>query len=299
MVTSSIGNETLGALLVTCLLARMMHLPDDDDALPRHAVGTGVLAGLALLAKSTALLALGAAGLVYLIRLRTHPGRALQVGAITAAAALAISVPHYARIAAVSGGAPLSAFSAAAVSPDVKAVMDAQPPGKRTLADYVSLPAATLLHPAYNAPGMTSSVPGLLYASIWADGHGGFLAIGESRQLLRAQTWMSFAGLLPTALLLVGVFRVARNFKRYPAWLSPMIMLGTLAVAFLGYSWQYPTYAAVKAQYMLPALLPLTFLVGEGLTAARPPLRNLLRAALLAIAIGATALTWWGWWFSI
>jgi len=274
-----------------------MHLPEDAAALPRHALGTGLLAGLGLLAKSTSLVALGAAGLTYLIRLRATPMRALQVGAITGVVACAFAAPHYVRIAAVAGGSPLSVFSAAASSPEVKAVMDAQPPGKRTLVDYVSLPAATLLEPAYNAPGMTRSIPGLLYASVWADGHGNFLPVGESPQLLRAQVWMSIAGLLPTALLLAGAIRVARNFRIDSAWLCPMILLVALFVAFLGYCWQYPTYSAVKARYMLPALLPLAFLVGEGLTAAGHPLRALLRGALLAIAIGATALTWWGWWF--
>jgi hypothetical protein len=298
LVTSAVGNETLGALIVTALLVRMMRVPQDDASLPRHALGTGALAGLGLLAKSTSLIALGAAGLTYLIRLRATPLRAAQAGAITALAAFVVAAPHYVRIAAVSGGSPLSAFSAAAVSPDVKAVMDAQPPGERRLVDYVSLPAATLLQPHYTAPGMTNSVPGLLYASVWADGHGSYLPIEESPQVLRAQVWMAFAGLLPTVLLLVGVVRVARNFEIQSAWLCPMILLAALFVAFLGYSLRYPTYAAVKARYMLPALLPLTYLTGQGLTAAAPSLRAWLRVALLAIAIGATALTFWGWWFS-
>jgi hypothetical protein len=299
MVTSAMGNETLGALLTTMLLVRMMRLPENDAALPRHALGTGALAGVGLLAKSSSLLALAAAGLGYLVRLRADPVRALQVGAIVGVVALAIGAPHYLRIASVAGGSPLSAFSAASVSPEVAAVMAAQPPGERTLADYVSFPSATLSEPAYDAPGMTSSVPGLLYVSIWADGHGGFLPIGESPDVLRAQVAMVLAGLLPTALLLLGAVRVARQLGSHAQWLCPLILLAAMSIAFLVYSWRYPTYAAVKARYMLPALLPLTYLAGQGLTAAALPLRHLLRGALLAIAVGSTALTYWGWWFPL
>ena len=297
VATSTIGNGTLCTLIVTLLMVRMMRLPEEDARLPRHALGTGALAGLALLTKSTGVVALGAAGLTYLLRLRNTPVRALQVGAITAGVALVMAAPHYARLISFAGGSPLSAFSAAAVSPEVMEVMEAQPPGVRTLADYVSFPSATLLHPTYDAPGIVSSIPGLLYTSIWADGHGGFLPIGEFPQVLRARVSMSLAGLLPTALLLVGTFRVARRFGAHAAWLCPLLMLGALSVAFLSYSWRYPTYSAIKASYMLPALLPLAFLTAEGLVAAAPPLRALLRGALLAIAAGFTVLTWWGWWY--
>ncbi len=297
MVTSAIGNETLGALFATLVLVRMMKLPQDDTRLARHAVVTGVLAGIGLLVKSSGLVVLGAVGLTYLIRLRNDPTRALRVGAITGTIAIAIAAPHYVRVAAVSDGSILSAFSAAAVSPEVRAVMDAQPPGERSVADYLSLPAATLLDPAYNAPGLTRSVPGLLYVSTWADGHGSFFPIDEFSEVSSVQIAMVFAGLLPTALLLLGAVRVMRRPEASSAWLCPLILLGALAIAFLGYSWRYPTYAAVKAQYMLPALLPLTLLTATGLESAKPALRSVLRGALVLIAAGFIAATWWGWWF--
>ena len=81
-------------------------------------------------------------------------------------------------------------------------------------------------------------------------------------------------------------------------WWAPLLLLLALSIGFLGYSWSYPTYASIKASYMFPALLPLAFLTGEGLSAAAPTERALLRAALLAVAAGGTALTWWGWWFT-
>ena len=55
IATSMLGNETLCALFATAALARLCALPDEPERLARHALGTGVLAGLAALAKSTGL----------------------------------------------------------------------------------------------------------------------------------------------------------------------------------------------------------------------------------------------------
>jgi len=57
-----------------------------------------------------------------------------------------------------------------------------------------------------------------------------------------------------------------------------------------------PRYSAVKASYLLSALLPVGLALGIGVATARPGARVALRCALLAIGGYATFLTWYGWW---
>jgi hypothetical protein len=57
-----------------------------------------------------------------------------------------------------------------------------------------------------------------------------------------------------------------------------------------------PRYTAVKASYLLSALLPAALALAVGVEGASPRWRTLWRAALLAIAAYATFLTWYGWW---
>jgi hypothetical protein len=52
----------------------------------------------------------------------------------------------------------------------------------------------------------------------------------------------------------------------------------------------------VKASYLLPALLPLSYALCVGIGAVGGRARDALRLTLLSIAVLATAITWDGWW---
>ena len=60
-------------------------------------------------------------------------------------------------------------------------------------------------------------------------------------------------------------------------------------------AWTVPHYSAVKASYLLPAILPAALLLASGMEGL-PRGRLAARAALLVLAAGYTALTWYGWW---
>lgn len=293
IASSMIGNEALCALLTTACLAWLLRATDPG---PAHALGAGALAGLAALAKSTGLLAIAAAAVHYAVVQRAAPRRAIAAIAVAGASAGLLVAPHALRLATETGRSPLAVVSGGAVSPDAQRAMRDQPPGVRHLSDYLWVPRAALLAPSFVQPGMLRSVPGLLYASTWADGHGQFVPAAQSRAILPAGAALCLAGLLPTALAGLGLWRLARRRKQRIAWAGPLAFLALLALAFARYTWVFPQYAAVKASYFLPALLPAAAALAAGLEGVPARARAPLRAALLAIATGATAYTTWGWW---
>ena len=172
---SMIGNETACAFFITAALLHLVAIPDDPRALVRHARVTALPLSLAALTKSTALVAIAASGLLYATRVRLDARRALVAAAWVVAIPTAVLAPHALRLLEAGGGSMLAVVSGAAVSRDAREEMAAQPPGLRRLADYGFVPLATWTEPVYSAPGLVRSVPGLLWASAWADGHAQFL----------------------------------------------------------------------------------------------------------------------------
>jgi 4-amino-4-deoxy-L-arabinose transferase-like glycosyltransferase len=297
-----LGNETTCALFATAALLRLVGegpgraaARDGATSDLRHAAITGALAGLAALAKSTGLLVAAVVALVYLLRLRAEPARALRVALVAGGVAALVASPHYLRLAIRSGGEPLAVITGAALSPELAAEMASQPPGERHLGDYLLLPPAMLFAPVHAAPGMERSVPGLLYASLFADGHAQYLP-ASVRPVLLAEVILALLGLLPTALGGFGFWLVLRDPARRRALGAPLLFLVLLLASWLRYTWMLPTFAAVKASYLLPALLAPVAALAVGLSWFEGRARAALRGALLGIAALSAAVTTWGWW---
>jgi hypothetical protein len=294
MASGMLGNEMLCACLLTLALARLCFLPGTDSVV-RHATVTALWLAAALLTKSTALGAVGAAAIAYLLAARAAPRRALKAATLVVVIPLLAAAPHYARLLRASGGSPMSVVSGAAMAPAVEAEMRAQPPGTRHWADYVSLPAATFLAPHWSAPGLVHSVPGLVYASLWADAHGQFLPAADAR-VMTAAALLSMAGLAPTLLLLAGALRVLREPRRLAGFAGPFVFAALLLLAFGRYTWVLPSYSAVKASYLLAASLPAALLLAFGLEALGPRSLATARGYCLALSCFATLVMWQGWW---
>jgi hypothetical protein len=284
----TLGNETLCAAFATAALARLVDLGEPG---PRHALATGILAGLAALSKATGLLVVGIAGLAYLVALRRAPRRALAAAAAVAVAAGLLAGPHYLRLLAATGR-PLAVVSGAATSRDLQRLMETQPPGERHVSDYVHVPAATLLHPDRRDEALLRSVPGLLYAASFADALGTLLPLDDAAGLLARRRSLALLGLVPTLLLAAGLVRVLRRRVLLARLGFPLLFGALLSAALLWYTWTLPSYSAVKPSYLLPALLPALLLVGLGLAPWPARVRTGLRALLLGIAVAATLLTW-------
>jgi hypothetical protein len=295
IATSMLGNETTCALFATAALARLLVIPAAPPAALRHAFATGLLAALAALAKSTGLGVVGVVALVYGWRLRAAGGRTLARLAFAIAVLPALLLaPHYGRLLALTG-APLAVISGGAPSDEAGSEMAAQPPGERRLSDYVHVPLATWVAPFVHAPGMVRSVPGLLHASTWADGHGQFLPV-EVPAVVGAAAVGSILGLVPLVLALAGLRRLLRSPSLRGATGGPLLFGALLFAAFLVQTWLVPRYSAVKASYLLPALLPAAIALAFGLATRAPRTRAVLRAALLLLGAYYTFVTWYGWW---
>jgi hypothetical protein len=173
--------------------------------------------------------------------------------------------------------------------------MAAQPPGERHLLDYVSMPISTLAAPFKNAPGMMQSVPGLFYASTWADGHDVFLPV-DRRSVVGAAAIAALLGVVPTVVFFVGLVQILRRPGLRAALAWPLLYAALLHTAFLVQTGVVPRYSAVKSSYLLSALLPTSFALAAGLTSVSHRARDVLRAALLTVAAYSTFITWYGWW---
>lgn len=292
LATSMFGNETLCALLVTAALARSMELPLDSAAAIRRGAGSVALAALAALTKSTGLIAVGVVGLAVLWHVRSAGSRTITRAMLVLGATAGILLaPHYGRL--VAEGRPVLSVLSGGVAGAAASQMALQPPGERHLADYASFPISTLVAPFKDAPGMVRSVPGLLYATMWADGQGDFLPV-QSQRVIGAASIAALLGLLPSLLALRGLVAILRSPVQRRRAASPLCFAALLCAAFLVQTWVVPRFSAVKASYLLSAALPVALALEAGLTHARR--RAPLRVGLLATSAWATFLTWYGWW---
>ena len=294
IATSMLGNETLCAFFATAALAGLCAQPDEPRELRRQAVRVGLLAGLAALSKSTGLAALAAAVATLAWRARAIGRPALRAALLAGAIGVLVSAPFYLWLVAETGS-PRAVIGGGKPSDAAGSEMSAQLPGERHLSDYFLLPPAMLTAPVKDAPGMLRSVPGLLYASTWADGHGQFLP-PRARGVLRAASASALGGLLPTGVGAVGLLALARRRRDYAWAAGPLAFAALLLAAFLVQTWVVPVYSAVKASYLLPALLPFSICLALGLARFGGRARTALRAALLATAAFDAGLTWYGWW---
>ncbi len=294
IATSMLGNETTCALFATAALARLCAIPNERARALSHAWPTALLAALAALSKSTGLGVIAVVALAYGHAFRRDRPTALRVTLLCVALPALLIAPHYGRL-AVATGSLRAVIGGGAPSDAAGSEMAAQPPGERHLADYVLLPSATFFAPFVQAPDMVRSVPGLLYATTWADGHGQFLP-ATSRGVVTAAALCSLFGLVPTGLMIAGAIRIERRRRAYAAAFAPMLFAALLVAALLVQTWVVPRYSAVKASYLLPALLPFAIALAVGVGVTRGMLRTFVRAFLLLFSAFATGVTWYGWW---
>ena len=294
IATSMLGNETTCALFATAALARLCAIPSDPNRALSHAWPTALLAALAALSKGTGLGVVPVVALVYVGACRRNQRTAIRAALLCLGLPALLVAPHYGRL-AVASGSLRAVIGGGAPSDAAGSEMAAQPPGERHLSDYLLVPSATFFAPFVEAPEMVRSVPGLLYATTWADGHGQFLP-ATSRGVVTAAALCALCGLVPTALIVAGSIRIARNRRRYAAASGPMLFATLLLAAFLLQTWVVPRYSAVKASYLLPALLPFALALAVGLGATRGVVRGFVRVFLLLFSAFATGVTWYGWW---
>lgn len=292
VATSMLGNETTCALFATLALTRSASV---QDRRLRSALPAALLCALAAGAKATGWVVTAVVALAEAARRRRSPQRALAAAALVMGVPLLALAPYYAVALHGANAAPISLVTGASLSPDAAAMMATQPPGTRALDDYLTFPLDALLSPSIDRPSLQLSVWGLLYASTWADGHGQFLPPGNP-SVRRANEALALGGLLPTALAMLGAALVVVR-RQATAWARlPLAFFVVLLAAFVRYTWVIPHCSAVKASYLLSALLPGSIFLALGLGALGPRFRTVARGALLVFSAASAGTFWLGAW---
>ncbi|MFP8878986.1 MAG: sulfatase-like hydrolase/transferase [Myxococcota bacterium] len=293
------GNEMTAAAFGTLGFAIFLTNEARSEPQLRWDVAAGLVFGLALLTKASALLTLGAAGLALLFRaLQAAGGRdlarvrhAIRRGVVLAGVAGVIASPFYLRNVSEFG----TPFRMSRGNPQVAALEERQLPGERSWVDLVYIPAALFSDPHPKAPHMLHSIWGTPYVQMWADPRGrsefAFRAV-KSALWDRARRIGAVMGLLPTLLALFGCGLAAADVlrgRRGSVYVPLFFLSGTTLGAFAWFAFDAPQFSALKASYLLGLTLPYAVFMARSLVAIGSALVR--RAAMsLVVVIAAVGL---------
>jgi len=285
------SNESASA----CLLALAMALAVRSFDVPRPPahlfVALGLVFAAALLTKYTAVLVLPVLLLFLGVRLaldaRVSFARAGLLLGVVVATPLALAGWLYLRN-ALALGTPLPTNW----GEDSASVPWWQQPGFHTARWYLRF-GESLVHPWFAG---FASFWDAIYATLWGDGYFAGRTFAEERIASWDHGWMAatYPVALPaTALLGFGIARSARRSLSEP---SPgrrlsLALLATLAFVLLAaladVSLRYPSYAQVKAFYVLPIAVPIAVLGADGFAAVDRRLARLRSVVPRALYLGA------------
>jgi tetratricopeptide (TPR) repeat protein len=292
------GNEMTAAFFAAAAFAS--HLRNESRSEPTLAadVFTGVLAGLAMLAKfsgATACLAIGVlSGLRWLRsgdargRLPRIAVRALAIGAPL----VLIAAPYYGRNLGEFG----TPFMTSEAVHDVARVQGRQLPGERGVLDFVRFPLEVFDDSLPTAPHMLDAVWPTAYLNVWFDtfreGQLPFSPDLTPQPIVHKMAILfGILGFVPTLVALFGAGSSARRALRDSSSCLDLGMLilaaGTLA-SFALFATLVPTWAALKASYLLNLSLPFAFFTARG--AAAWASRNPWLGALPGLGSGSVAI---------
>jgi hypothetical protein len=257
-MSQNLANEPLMALLASFVLLLCFSLLREPARRwgPQGFVLLGLLWGLAVLTKVTALLMLPMLVLLvgYAAWLHISPPQralrsaALRIGVVLGVASLVCGW-YFVRNWLVLGAPFVGGWD------ESRGYIWWQEPGYRTIRQFVSFGPA-LFHPVYSA------VQGFwdgFYSTLWLDGYMGSMVELDfspawNLDWLLAGTWL---GLLPTAALFAGaavILAAPRRFAR-SGELFALLWLATLVLAMLQLALWLSSFSTVKASYTLGGLL--------------------------------------------
>jgi Flp pilus assembly protein TadD len=247
-------NETLSAMLVTGALCLAVHLFQERRPWPGWHYILGIVLGLALCSKVSALLAVSAilGGLMLKLIMRREGGWRvwLRVVGVPLLMCLLVSGWHYLRLWHEYGNPFTGNWNPIVIGPwwQIK--------GFQTSAYYFSF-GDSLTRPFYSG---FHSFWDALYTTLWGDG-----LLGGSGDTWARPPWnydLMAAGfilaLAPTVLVVTGLVRVLVQCSRAAklTWCLLLGLAGMFAFAIFAMSFEVPSYAQTKAFYGLPVLLP-------------------------------------------
>ncbi len=255
-------NETLAAMFVSGALCVALHLLRASRPWRGWYVVLGLVLGLALFSKASAVLAVTASLGALAVKLMLRRERALRVwlGVIGAPLLICLLIGgwHYLTLWHEYGDPLAGAWDPKVLDPWWQAKGFQTPAYYFSFGDSLTRPFYSGLHSFWDA----------LYTTLWGDG-----LLGGAADTWARPPWnydlmaVGFIlALVPTALLLTGLVRVlAKCFRA--ASLTWVLLLGLgwlVAFAILDLSLKMPSFGHVKAFFGLPALLPFCALGALG-----------------------------------
>jgi tetratricopeptide (TPR) repeat protein len=272
------GNEPTAAFFGSAALAVfLLATRPSRPSLGAHAVA-GVLGGLALLSKFSALVPLLAMATTLAVRrvgVRNPGGRFARSIALLVGPALLLAAPFYARN-VVEFGNP---FELSRGRVQLEAT---QQPGERQLHDFLSFPLRLFTDPQPREDHLLRSVWGSLYVRMWA----------EKLPDPALRIALVVVGLVPTGLALLGFALALHAMARRPDSTADTLMVllasGSLT-AFAIFAWRVPIFSALKASYLLNASVAYGYFVARGVAGLRA--RTARRAAAGALCVAALVAT--------
>jgi len=286
LTAAMIGNEGMAAALVSLALLPILALQRDPRS-RRAAVAAGLLCGLALCVKYTAVYVLAAAAVPFLRR--SFDRRAALTGLLLFGVVFAVAAPVYVRNVQLSGS-PIPVTRDREPMKSAEAAMTLR---ERRVADFFWVPAAALLRPSvyhepeklgsyHNRNMAMTSVWGMTYATLWFDPFGHRTSVREHRDGVWHGPALTLLGLLPTLAMLAGFVLCWIEFVRRRGSTpdAPLVVLATVGlVAFTAIAIAAPSPAALKGSYLLGMSIPAAWFFARAATALGARLRSGLLAA--------------------
>jgi 4-amino-4-deoxy-L-arabinose transferase-like glycosyltransferase len=288
-MSATFGEEVLASAFATGAIAlASWSLVSPPDFVPDRgrASAVGLLAGLGWLTKLTGVLVLPAVICAYLLEgwRRQQLLRAAGRCAMVVLVAGLVGGWFYGRNLIRYGyvyphGLP------------VHALMLKQPPGERSVVDYLYVPVSTFTDSRFG-PELIRSVWGGTYSTLWFDAHRHFLP-GRDQTVQWAGTTILVLALLPVFAFAVGAGSGLRRalMRSGQPDLPLLILLGVTIAGYVLFTWRNPWYSTVKGTYLLGAMLPFAFYASDPLarwTEGRGWRSVATWAGLVALAITVT-----------
>ena len=288
-VTPMFGNEVL--TIVLCSLACWVLLRLMEDQRLRDAILLGTILGLALLTKFTAIVLVAAScatiGLATVVHRRWRTGAVHLL--VVMASVLVIAGWFYARNARLYG----NPFQMSREYFVTRRIESSQAKGARGLYAYVSFDPRILDEPLYVSGSVVDSVWTGAFASTWFDAFGNWFLPYTSATKSVGRVLLVL-GFVPTFCVVLGyataVWRLVRHGWSDVIAVTVVVMTAMLGM-FVVYTYANRIMSAVKASYMLPAVVPFSVCFALGVETAITRVRGSLYViapalvALLAVII--------------
>jgi hypothetical protein len=276
-LSAMLANDALAAFLATLAVLVVVRSPLRTPPSVVRVAFVGFLAGLAALAKGTALALVPPIG----VWIAWWSMKTRDFGLLSRYVAIAM-------LAFVAGGGWLYVWRATEYGNPFIKNMEVfgfeQAEAYEGLRSFLPLPVTLLRVPLLDQV-TAGSIPTQLYARTWFD-YEPWL-VGNAVDLVRWARAAYLLGALPTILMLIGFGSMTRRIKSEPVGLFLLVLFVASVGLVVSHTVTYRVYSSIKATYLLPALGAFGYAFALGLQESMQRLPRKLRTIVSVLLIAA------------